>query len=227
MTLTSRTAVITAGILVAVAVGCSEPTDPLPPRVITPPQPPPPPTLTFTAGADVVVAFPADAAFLHGRVYAHSSRIESHSWTKVAGPASFSIENPASLVTWVTNLENGVYEFELTVQAEGGLTGSDRAGILVYDERIPAANERILEGKQWQCDWDCFMDLGDVRQYAAGGAALRVFVQDGASVVEAVGRHQFEGGTLPQITWWLSGLRLFLYMFDLPAERPVDVKIVF
>ena len=54
-----------------------------------------------------------------------------YQWTKVDGPASFTIANANSVTTRVTSLVEGVYRFELKVTDAGGLFSKDMVQVTV------------------------------------------------------------------------------------------------
>ena len=115
------------------------------PATVQPPLPPaPPPNPVHTApkayaGFDVMVPLPANSCFMYGYV----KDAESYAWRKISGPVSFNMDNPQSKTINITNLEKGIYEFELTVSA-GGLTGKDTVSIEVCDPRIAGVNEYVF-----------------------------------------------------------------------------------
>jgi hypothetical protein len=79
----------------------------------------------LNAGNDQDVFLPVDFCTLNGVVQDRENNIQTISWSKISGPSSFVIEHPGSLSTKVSNLEIGVYQFELTVTDDGGLYGKD------------------------------------------------------------------------------------------------------
>jgi hypothetical protein len=48
-----------------------------------------------------------------------------YEWRKISGPLQFKIESPGSAVTQITNLEEGIYQFELKVTNSYGLFARD------------------------------------------------------------------------------------------------------
>jgi hypothetical protein len=59
------------------------------------------------------------------------NNITSYLWTKIWGPSSFNIGNANAVQTQVTNLAQGVYQFELKVTDAGGLTDKDTMHVIV------------------------------------------------------------------------------------------------
>ncbi len=59
------------------------------------------------------------------------NNITSYAWTKLSGPSPFIIANANAVQPQVTNLTQGVYEFELKVTDAGGLFSKDTVQIIV------------------------------------------------------------------------------------------------
>jgi hypothetical protein len=57
--------------------------------------------------------------------------IASYQWSKISGPASYTIGNTASAITFMHNLVQGIYLFELMVTDNQGATGKDTVMITV------------------------------------------------------------------------------------------------
>ena len=55
----------------------------------------------------------------------------SYLWTKIAGPASVTIANANAATTLVSNLTEGIYQFELKVTDAGGLFSKDTVQVTV------------------------------------------------------------------------------------------------
>ncbi|MBK5272505.1 MAG: hypothetical protein JJE22_16000 [Bacteroidia bacterium] len=53
------------------------------------------------------------------------SQTLKYEWRKISGPSQFRIESPKSAVTEITNLEAGIYQFELKVTNSSGLSARD------------------------------------------------------------------------------------------------------
>ena len=84
------------------------------------------------AGADQTITLPTNAITLDGSVSTDSeNNITSYAWTKISGPSSSNITNANNVQTQVTNLVQGVYQFELKVTDAGGLFSKDTLQITV------------------------------------------------------------------------------------------------
>jgi Predicted peptidase len=97
---------------------------------------------TANAGLDVVISLPDNSANLSGRGTDTDGAIVKYQWRKISGPASYTIVSPNSANTDITNLTEGVYEFELTVTDNKGATGKDVVKVTVEKKanKAPVAN---------------------------------------------------------------------------------------
>jgi hypothetical protein len=87
------------------------------------------------AGKDTSIELPANSIMLDGRGSTDpNNNIVSYVWTKISGPASFTISNLNIAQTLVTNLVQGTYEFELTVTDAGGLLSKDTLQLVIHSE---------------------------------------------------------------------------------------------
>jgi N-acetylneuraminic acid mutarotase len=68
------------------------------------------------------------------------NNITSYAWTKISGPSSFHIANSNVTQTQITNLVQGVYQFELKVTDAGGLFAKDTVQITVQIVAPPPLN---------------------------------------------------------------------------------------
>ena len=226
--------------LISVASACSEPTPPTPPEIVPPEAPaaPPPPAVPVNTapvvlvGWDIWVPLPVNSSILDAGTWDAEKNIESYSWKKVSGPASYSIEHPDSLQTKVVNLEEGTYQFELTVTDKGGLTGKATRKIVVYEPRTPGTNEFIFKNVRDICDGHCgtlFIDkftfvIEDFHAYVPDGTAIKVFLKVAGST-DWVEVSSTEGGNY---VYRIDGNRFLLEIdADSAPYRPVDVKITF
>ena len=79
------------------------------------------------AGLDQVVNLPTNTVYLAG--WASNGLIDviasSYQWTKISGPSGGTITKPSWQGTTVTNLAQGVYQFQLKVTSAGGATSTD------------------------------------------------------------------------------------------------------
>ena len=83
------------------------------------------------AGVDQTIMLPTDSVELSGSGTDPDGNIVSYSWSQISGPALFFIVNPNNAVVKLKNLLVGVYEFELKVTDNGGLTAKDKVQVIV------------------------------------------------------------------------------------------------
>jgi hypothetical protein len=82
------------------------------------------------SGIDQTITLPTNTTLLDGSASTDpDNNITAYAWTKISGPSSFNIANASTVQTQVTNLAEGVYEFELKVTDAGGLFSKDTVQI--------------------------------------------------------------------------------------------------
>ena len=83
------------------------------------------------AGPDQNVLLPSNHTILNGSASSDpDNNIISYRWVKVAGPSSFSIDNPSSAVMEVRDLVQGSYSFELLVTDAAGAFSRDTVQVI-------------------------------------------------------------------------------------------------
>ncbi|MGB8195214.1 MAG: PKD domain-containing protein, partial [Chitinophagaceae bacterium] len=95
---------------------------------------PPPPNVppVAHAGNDQSLQLPANVAMLDGTASSdNDGSITSYAWSKISGPAQYSITNAGNAGTTVNNLAEGIYEFRLVVTDNNGATDDDTVKITV------------------------------------------------------------------------------------------------
>jgi hypothetical protein len=100
------------------------------------------------AGPDQVIILPTDSVSLDGRSSSDpDGSISSYLWTKISGPGSFNIIKPSDSTTKVKTLVTGIYQFELKVTDNGGLSTKDTMRVIVsvsgQPNRPPVANAGV------------------------------------------------------------------------------------
>jgi hypothetical protein len=83
------------------------------------------------AGSDQSTTLPDDEVTLTGGGTDEDGTIASYLWTKISGPATYTIVSPSSAITDITDLVEGVYVFRLTVTDNDGGTNDDDIQITV------------------------------------------------------------------------------------------------
>ena len=90
------------------------------------------------AGPDQTIILTTNTAALDGRASTDPNNdISSYLWTKISGPSSFNIVNANAVQTQVTNLIEGVYQFELKVTDARGLFDKDIMQVTVQPQPPP------------------------------------------------------------------------------------------
>lgn len=94
------------------------------------------------AGTNQTITLPANSVTLNGSGSDPDGSIVSYQWTKISGPAQFSIASPAQAKTVVNNLVQGTYQFRLTVTDDKGATGTATVTVTVNPapNKAPTAN---------------------------------------------------------------------------------------
>lgn len=89
------------------------------------------------AGADVTITLPVNNATLDGSAsYDPDGKLVMYRWSKVAGPAQFTIVSGDAAKTAITNLAAGTYVFRLLVMDDKGVTAQDDVVIDVKEEQV-------------------------------------------------------------------------------------------
>ncbi|MEP2771630.1 MAG: PKD domain-containing protein [Fulvivirga sp.] len=91
------------------------------------------------AGSDKNIALPTNSVVLNGSGVDSDGTISSHSWTKISGPATFTLSGENTSVLTASNLVSGTYEFRLTVTDDDGASDTDVALVNVAPETVNQA----------------------------------------------------------------------------------------
>lgn len=93
------------------------------------------------AGSDQSITLPTSQVTVNGSGSTDSDgTITTYAWTKISGPATFTITSPSSVSTTITDLVEGTYVFRLTVTDDDSATDTDDITITVNP--APADNRR-------------------------------------------------------------------------------------
>ena len=93
------------------------------------------------AGVDQTINFPTNGVMLDGSASTDpDNNITAYAWTKISGPPSFTIANPNTVQTQVTNLAEGIYQFELKVTDAMGLFDRDTVTVAVQVTVCPQSS---------------------------------------------------------------------------------------
>ncbi len=169
--------------------GCEKET-PVTVTLVSPPPPLPPPLsphppnndprIFAQANVDIAVELPINFAILSGHDYGtYNIPVSdlSYKWRKISGPSSFLLESPDSLRTKVSNLEKGVYRFELEVSAVRlGLSAKDV--MILYVEDPSSTSKQIFFRKiEWVCPMGCTLMVEDLWGYITPTTPFSVYIK--------------------------------------------------
>ena len=107
---------------------------------VNPAAPPPNQAPVANAGTDIIISLPANTVNLNGNGTDADGTIAGYIWTKISGPATFSIATPSQAQTLVNNLVQGVYQFELRVTDNQGAVGRDTV-VVTVNAAAPPPNQ--------------------------------------------------------------------------------------
>ncbi|HET9278181.1 MAG TPA: hypothetical protein VFN95_08330 [Flavitalea sp.] len=170
------------GILVSVIlinVSCGKEIPDIPRQPIPPPPfllPSPNQTIWVDANMNITIELPLNFAILNGIAFGPGTNGASINWEKISGPASCLIENPDSLITKVANLENGIYQFGLTVTTTSGEISFDTMTLKVQD--ATSTNKQIFfSNLNWSCPFGCSIVLGDILSYIPTNGQFSAYIK--------------------------------------------------
>ena len=84
------------------------------------------------AGPDQVITLPTDSVLLDGSASSDpDGKISEWLWTKISGPASFTVAKPSDSITTIKTIVAGVYQIELRVIDNAGLFAKDTMQVIV------------------------------------------------------------------------------------------------
>lgn len=92
---------------------------------------------TANAGADKNITLPTSSVTQVGSGSDPDGTIVSYLWTKISGPASFTIVSASQPTTVINNLSAGIYTFNLRVTDNSGAIANDQFTITVNAANVP------------------------------------------------------------------------------------------
>lgn len=216
-------------ILLIVITGCSKDIKVAPlPTVTTGLPPASPPTTNYKskivwATEQPYISHISGSATLKPH-YHFLSNIKSYRWRKVDGPANYKLSDSTGGITTITNLEVGVYKFEIHVTEENGNTDSDTFNVYVIK---PGVSEVIFPKMQWICPMGCStMGIEKIYSFIPRNKPLKVFLKYEDSDVwkELLYQGNWTGGY--EYIWNITDDNFSLYA-DYPDNEigRFDVKI--
>ena len=186
-------------------------------------------------GSDLFVFTPSNDTRLNGSYSDAENNVEVLKWTKIAGPASFRFENEYALGTKVSQLEKGLYQFELAVTDSLGLSARDTIKVIV-GETPTSGNEKIINDLTWVFPWYNTIFVGPISTLVPPNTAFLVYIRrennpDWIPVVpysdSGTDKYDYFVETRPDGAgmYVLGYLHIFYYGSDV-YDTP-DVKIVY
>lgn len=90
------------------------------------------------AGTNITISLPTNSVNLDGSASSDADgSITAYRWSQISGPAAATIASPAAAKTAVTNLNEGLYLFQLEVTDNAGLKGRDTIRVRVNPNQAP------------------------------------------------------------------------------------------
>ncbi len=136
------------------------------------------------AGGDLKIELPQNFYVLKGSFSNADGNFKKTEWRKLSGPDSCIIVDKDSLITEVSNLSEGVYEFELTVTDKMNFFGKDSVKVEVVKlEQVSLEHEIIFKNLVWIFPWYAALEVNNIYTFIPTSSAIKVFIQrDNASV---------------------------------------------
>lgn len=199
--------------------------------------------LNVSAGDDIQVILSSDSKFLILSGYYIARGIQGEiinlnnakiQWKKKSGPSSYKLENPNSIKTKVSNLEKGIYEFELTVTNTNGLTGKDTVRVIV-GEISENSKEIIFKDRKWIFPWYSTIEIKDFNLLIPQNS-FKVYIQrennsqweEVASILENAGiKYEYFVETRPDGGGMYTYGSLYIFYYGTNTNDTPSVKIVY
>ncbi len=98
---------------------------------------------TASAGGDKAITLPTNAVTLSGSGSDGDGTIQRYTWTKLSGPASFTLSSRTAAMPTLGGLAQGTYTFRLTVTDNGGATSFDDVSVTVAPEPLAPGTKQL------------------------------------------------------------------------------------
>jgi len=210
---------------------CTEDSLPTVPHTNTvpPTTEPQTPIPTVSAGEDLQVILPADFCWLSGNYsYVEARDIDKILWKKISGPPSYIMENKDSLKTKLSNLEKGIYAFQIKITTQKGLMGNDIAKIIV-GKISSNPKEIIFKDMAWVCPMGCHVEITNLNSQLPAGSVFKIYIQrDNTANWEEVIHESSQSSTDILYTYTHYNGSLFIFSYSSSEmEDTSTIKIVY
>jgi hypothetical protein len=126
-----------------------------------------------------LISLPENSLNLQAAVYPPVN-ISSISWSKIAGPASYRLDSPNAYGTRISNLEEGVYQFQFSATSITGFVATSYATVAVVNPSSPN-HDVIIPNRAWDPDHGGFfvyyLSLNIYDFIPAGKPVKKVFIR--------------------------------------------------
>ena len=168
--------------LMFINISCTpDPPPPPPPPIIRLPPPPPPAffpnhAIWVDAMMNITIERPMNFAILNGSVTGPAMLGSRVQWEQIIGPAGCIIEDPDFIITKVSNLVIGSYQFKLTATTISGETMSDTMTLKVQ-EATSSSNQIFFSNLDWACPFECSIYIGYALSFLPAGHPIIVYIK--------------------------------------------------
>ena len=134
------------------------------------------------AGSDQTIMKPLNVVRIDGSLsYDPDGTIVSYQWKTIAGPTSPNMYNYEGYarpsVKYAPNLEVGVYQFELMVTDNGGLTARDTMQVTVVADSITSNTSKLKRFDNLQWGDSCAIRIINIYSYVPVSASIQVLIR--------------------------------------------------
>ena len=175
---------------------------------------------------NITIERPMDFAILNGSVTGPGTNGSRVRWEQTSGPAGCIIENADSVITKVSNLLVGSYQFKLTGTAISGVTMSHTMTVNVQ-EATSASRQIFFSNLEWECLMGCSIYLGYSLSFIPAGHPITVYIKrENMSTWELVVPESFFTTEKYFYNTW-GGQLSVLENSNIEATDHPEVKVVF
>ncbi|RYZ42995.1 MAG: T9SS type A sorting domain-containing protein, partial [Sphingobacteriales bacterium] len=172
------------------------------------------------AGQDVVVTLPVNKVVVDGSASSDADGfIASYRWSRVSGPAQFTIARADNAVTEINGLVQGVYVFRLTVTDDKGLTHTDDITITALaasqQPQQPQEPQQPATGFAVNAGSDITVTLPTNQCMLVGTATGAIITGYRWTKISGPSIYNIVSNSAPST--WLQDLRAGTYVFRLTA----------